>query len=408
MDKREFLKTLLAGGAGLFLSRVPVLGQQMKPYNPPPQLQKLPDPLPPVQVNPFSSEIVLNSRYSVHGGYSGALPLQVVANILWAAGKAPMTGSSRKIYAALPDNVYVYDENQHALVLHKKGNHLSESNLALEVGVSGELDEDAGACLHYAQLAALSFWTSSTNQPVCCVKDSSRSNANSTWSPGSTIHMGCCFGRASSVNGLTSQLVAVSSDGSLPDPDTDGPVLLEDAFAGIQYGTQFQSTELGLGELSQIAWGSYGNTPHTAIGRGALTVASAVAYYYMTGRIYIVRSDGVERYHIRLPSGSTSSRDHRIERVTSGDRRPSLRGATSKLPQSAPNYFVYCATGSSNWQRVEAGFCGASALLQASSLDLQGHTCADFSSQERTAIINALSIPSNDTPLLVFSAGHGR
>jgi hypothetical protein len=133
-----------------------------------------------------------------------------------------------------------------------------------------------------------------------------------------------------------------------------------------------------------------------------------VAYYYLTGRIYIVRSDGVERYHIRDLSGSTSSRDHRIERVTNGDRRPNLRAATNKLPQTAPNYFVFCAAGSNNFQLVEAGFCGASALLQATSLNLQGHCAAGFTSQERTAIINALSIPTNHYPLVVFSTGYGR
>jgi hypothetical protein len=220
--------------------------------------------------------------------------------------------------------------------------------------------------------------------------------------------MVCCFGRANSVNGITGQLVAISSDGSLPDPSTDGDVLLEDALEALDYGTQFAPTELGLSDLSQIAWGSYGCTPHFAIGRAALTVASAIALYYMTGRIYMVRSVGVERYHIRKPSGSTSSRDHRIERVTNGDRRPDLRAATPKLPQTAPNYFVYCAAGTSNWQLVEAGFCGAGALLQASSIDLKGHVCADFTSQERTAIINALSIPADHLPLLIFSTGYGR
>jgi hypothetical protein len=218
--------------------------------------------------------------------------------------------------------------------------------------------------------------------------------------------MVCCFGRANSVNGITSQLVAVSSDGSLPDPSTDGSIPLEMALDELIHGGQFGAAELGLNDLSQIAWASYGCTPHYAIGRAALTVASAVANYYLAGRIYLVRSDGVERYHVRDTSGSSSTRDHRIERVTNGDRRPNLRAASPKLSQTAPNYFVFCGSGTSDWQRVEAGFSGASALLQASSINLKGHCSAGFTSSERAAIINALSIPSNHIPLLVFAAGY--
>ncbi|MHC4945060.1 MAG: nitroreductase family protein [Planctomycetota bacterium] len=407
MDKRDFLKLMVAGGAGLLVNPTHVFGQQLKPSQAP-QIEKYAKLLPPVRVNPFSSELVLNSRYSIHGGYKGILPEQVVANILWAAGKAPVMGSSRTIYAALRDYVYEYDVERHALIPHKKGNQLSESSLALEVGVASELSEDAGASLHYACLAGLSFWTSKTDKPSCCPKDSGRSNANNKWNPASTIHMVNCYGRMGVVDGMDDTLVAHSSDGSLPDPSTDGLVPLESALADLLYGDQFTATELGLDELSQIAWAAYGCTPHTAIGRAALTVASAVANYYLTGRIYIVRSVGVERYHIRLPSGSSSTRDHRIERVTNGDRRSALRSAVSRLPQTAPNYFVFCASTTTNWQLIEGGYCGASALLQATSIDLHGHLTGGFSSAERSAIISALSIPANHYPMVVFSTGYSR
>ncbi len=100
---------------------------------------------------------------------------------------------------------------------------------------------------------------------------------------------------------------------------------------------------------------------------------SAAANYYLTGRIYIVRSVGVERYHIRLPSGVQSTRDHRIERVTTGDRRAQLRTALPRLPATAPNYFVFCAAQVGNWQLQEVGYCGGDALLQASSMNVQGY-----------------------------------
>lgn len=397
MERREFLKILIAGSTGSLLNRA--IGSQI------PQLFKTLRYLPDPQINTFSSEIVLNSRRSYHGGYSGTLSDQILANVLWAASKAPVIGTNRIIYAALPDNVYRYDPAAHDIILHHPGNHMSEANCAFEVGVAGDLAEDAGAALHYAHLASVAFWTTTSNQPSGCPKESATTNANSNWNPASTVQIVNCHGRMSTVSGITNQLVAISSDGSLPNPSTDGPLVLENGLSDLHYDSEFASNDVSLDQLSQLVWASYGNTPHTAVGRAALTAASAVANYYLTGRIYIVRAEGVERYHIRLPSGQATTRDHRIERVTDGDCRPQLRAAVSRIPQTAPAYLVYCATTANRWQLIEAGYCAASALLQARSLDLQGYFTADFTTAERTAIISALGIPSSDLPLEVFSAG---
>jgi hypothetical protein len=398
MNRREFIKVLFAGGAGALFNRA--FSKQL------PALLAKSRALPAPQINTFSSEIIMNSRKSYHSGYSGTLSDQILANVLWAASRAPMIGANRTIYVARPDNVYYYDPVLHDIILHLSGNHMSESNLAFEVGVASDLAEDAGTALHYAHLASTSFWTSTSSQPCCCPKESARNNANNTWNPSQSIQIANCHGLMGTVSGVTSQCVAISSNGSLPNPSTDGAVLLEDALADLQYGEQFLSNELGLEQLSQLAWASYGNTPHiTSNNRGGLTAASAVANYYLTGRIYMVRSEGVERYHIRLPSGQASTRDHRIERVTDGDRRPQLRSAVARIPQTAPNYFVYCAATADRWQLIEAGYCAAGALLQATSMDLQGYFTAEFTSAERTAIINALGIPSTDLPLVVFSGG---
>ena len=398
MDRRKFLKLLLAGGAASLLNRS--FGQNIPDVLPPLRY------LPPPQINTFSSEIVLNSRRSYHSGYSGTLSDQILANVLWAASRAPKIGTNRVIYAARSDNVYLYDENAHDIIVHLSGNHMSESNCAFEVGVGSDLAEDAGMALHYAHLASIAFWSTTSNQPRGCPKESARTTAQNNWNPAFTIQLVNCHGRMSTVSGITNQLVAVSSNGSLPNPSTDGTIILENGLANLSYGEQFSGTDLSLAEISQLAWASYGNTPHNSSnGRAALTAASAVANYYLTGRIYIIRPEGVERYHIRLPGGSTSSRDHRIERVTDGDRRPQLRTAVSRIPQSAPLYLVFCATTASRYQLIESGYCAASALLQATSMNLQGYATADFDSSERTAIINALGIPSTDLPLLVFSAG---
>jgi hypothetical protein len=399
MNRRNFLRLLFAGGTGVLFDKS--LGQSF------PSLLHRTEVLPDPQTNPFSSETVLNSRRSYHFSYSGTLSDQILANVLWATSRAPMMGTTRLIYVAKPDNVYLYDPTSHQLIFHMSGNRMSESNLAFEVGVASDLSEDAGAALHYGLLASTSFWEDTSNQPICCPKESGRTNANNNWNPDSSINMVNCFGLMGTVSGITYQCVAISSDSSLPDPVTDGPVLLEDALVDLRYGDRFLTSELSLDEISQLAWASYGNTPHTVFnGSGGITVASAVANYYLTGRIYIVRSVGVERYHIRLPSGQPTTRDHRIERVTNGDRRSQLRAAVPCIPETAPNYIVYCTASAGRYQLLEAGFSAAGALLQAKSLNLQGYFTAGFNSAERTAIINALDIPSYDLPLVIFSAGH--
>jgi len=399
MKRRKFLKILIIGGSGVILNKVLACKSSSEPSGE--------RALPPPQVNTFSSEIVLNTRLSYHSGYSGTLSDQILANVLWATAKAPLIGASRIIYVALQDNVYQYDPDTHEISIHEPGNHLSESNLAFEVGIASDLAEDAGSALHYGHLAATSFWTSTSNQPTCCPKESAAQNANSTWNPASSIHCVNCYGHRGSVSGITDEIVAQSSDASLPNPSTDGIVLLENTLTHLNNGNQFLDTELSLNQISQIVWASYGCTPHLgSYNRAGLTVASAAANYYLTGRVYIVRPEGVERYHNRLPSGQLTTRDHRIERVSDGDHRPQLRAAIQRLPETAPIYYVFCLEQIDRWGLIEVGFCGTSALLQVSSIDLQGFLTGDFSTTEQTAIINALSIPPNDLPVLIFSAGH--
>jgi len=358
-----------------------------------------------MQVNSFSTEIVLNTRRSYHSGYAGSLPDQVLANVLSATARAPLIGASRTIYVALPSNVYRYDPLLRELVLHLPGNHRYSSTHAFEVGVVCGAPEDAGAGQLYGHLAATAFWSDTSNQPAGCTMEYATWHANDHWDAGELTIVNI-YGSMGTVSGMTSTLVAVSSDGSLPDPSTDGSVILETALADLDFGSQFVGTELSLSQLAQIAWASYGATDHMNIkGHAGLTVGSAMASYYLTGRIYVVRSVGVERYHVRLPSGAKTTRDHRIERVTDGDRRPQLRAAAARIPATAPNYFVYCADDTNRIRSLEAGFGGAAALLQATSLNLRGHMTAGFSSAERSAIIDALGIPASDLPLLVFSTG---
>jgi hypothetical protein len=355
-----------------------------------------------------SVEKCLNSRVSTHGGYSGTLNQQILSNALWAASRPPLMGTSRFIYTATPDGVYSYDPVSHKLILHTSGNKLSESQLAFEIAVSTDpagLAEDAGAALHWAHLAIIPFLGNTSEKPVCCPKDSGYENANEFWNLSTDVHLVNCYGKMSSASGFKTGLVAVSSDSSLPPPSVDGGKILEDAMREPVFGDEFSNEELTLEEISQLAWAAYGCTPHSIGSKAGLTVASWNAKYYLKNRIYIVKSGSVNRYHMRQPSEEDGTRDHRLEQLISEDRRSHLRSAVPRISQSAPVYFVFCADSTSRERLLEAGYSGSSALLQATSMNIQGHYCGGLNADERTAIQQALGINDTDKPLLLFAAG---
>lgn len=370
--------------------------------------------LPEIIDNGNSVEICLNSRYSFHGGYSTSTTNQIIANTLQATAAAPLLATGRTIYAALSDNLYLYNyvNGEHHLEIHTAGDKRTESTTAFEIGVAtdpADAVEDAGAALHWAQLASIAFWSSGSNQPGCCPKDSAMYDANDKWNPASTIHLVNCYGRMSSVNGLTDELVAVSSDSSLSAPSTDSDMSFEHAIANIKYGTKFDPTDLSAEQISQILWASYGCTPHSIMGNAAgITVASWMYKYFITNKIYVISSNGVDNYMMRTSPTSANSKEHKLTNITNDDVRSALRGSISSLPSEAPVYFIFCGSQFSREQRLEAGYCGSSALLQTTSLGLQGHYRAQFSDNEKVAIQNACSIPSDDIPLLIFSAGKSK
>ena len=399
MKRRSFTKYLASAGAATI-----VKSSLASPLSNLQSYVELPAP----HRGSHSVELCLNSRVSTHGGYNGTLDNQILANTLWAASKAPLLCNSRNIYVALPDGIYFYNPEKHRLYLHIEGNHLSEKNLAFEIGITNnppDAAEDAGAALHWAQLASVAFWGSTADQPVCCPKDSGYIYANDHWELDSDVPIVNCYGRMSTVPGIKFQLVAKSSDNSLPDPLTDGNVILEDAIREPIFSFDFTDDDLTIQQLSQIAWAAYGCTPHYISTKAGLTVASWNAQYYLTGHIYIITSDSVFKFHMRNSSGETSSHDHRIELVKSGDCRSLLREASGRISQTAPVYFIFCASSTDRPRLLEAGYCGSSALLQTTSLGLGGHYCANFNDSERNAIKNVIGVQSNIQPLLIFAAG---
>lgn len=367
--------------------------------------------LPPPVVHGNSFEIVSNSRYSVRSGFTSSLPVEVLSNVLWATSRAPSLGSSfRELYVATPENVYLYDPAGHTMSVHLAGNHRYSSSSAFEVGIAVERDEEAGLAIQAGLLAGVAFWSPGGGNAASCPMAFAANHANSNWDPLHTIRMVNVYGQRT-VTGLTDSCVARSSDTTLPLPATDRDDTFELLVTDLHQDSLFNPLALSAQDVSQLLWAGYGVTPHNASGgRRGTTIPSAVANYYLTRRIYLATDTAVMRYHNRRPPGtSLTTSDHRLELVTSGDRRDLLRNACPQLPTTAPAYIVLSVTDTSNaWHTIEAGFAAYQYLMQANALLLAGHLTAPLSPAERSAIQTALGLPAADHPVIVFSAGYLR
>jgi hypothetical protein len=367
------------------------------------QIESLPVPI----INNKSFEILSNNRYSVHSGFTSSLSNQILSNALWATNKAPRIGTYREIYVATPTNVYRYDTTNHTLVLHLAGNHRYSSGSAFEIGMASDRHEETGFMTQAGLLAGHAFRDAgATSNVVSCPMKYAADYASSNWNPTHPIKCVNVYGRYNNT-ALDTTCLAVSSNSSLPLPRTNGADTFETVLSRFTQDSVFSSAGLSLQAISQLAWAGYGVAPHMAFGRRGLTVPSAIAAYYLTKKIYIVRDVGVDRYNNRTPPGtSLSTADHRLEQITSEDRRPQLRSTSTKIPSRAPVYFIICVGDTASYGPMqEAGYVGFQLLMQAEILGLNGYLTAPLNRTERTAIISALSIPTSDIPAIVFSCG---
>jgi len=361
--------------------------------------------LPPPVVDPHSTEICMNSRLSYHGGWTSAGTEQMLADVVHAAACAPAAGDLPVVYAATAEGVYIYDASAHSLALHRAGDWRSDASAAFEVGIAAGSAIDAGAAMHLAQLETVALWTGTASQLASCPRATATTYANNNWNPTEPIDIVISFG-IRSVPGRTATLVAVSSDGSLPNPATDGTVYLDTVLPQLAYDATFTTEELSAAEISQVLWGAYGCSNHTAVGKAGLVCSSAVANYYLSRRVYAVGPAQVDRFHNRRPPGTdAATRDHRIELVRAGDTRPDLRAAVPGLP-GASRYLVLCVGSTGAWQELEVGFAAIGAVLQAATLGLGGSLHASLTSGEQAAIRAATGIPAGDIPLAVVALGH--
>lgn len=376
MSRRRFCKVTAAGLGGLAFGR---LGIDVA------KAQERAALLPPI-VTGRSAELCMNSRVVRHGTLSGTATQQQISNVLWAAGRAPFVGDYRTILFKDRSGTYIYHPEDHSLEYSSSGTVTN----AFRINYDRELDFDAGVSYVLALWASVSLWTGTSSQLASCpqIED---------------LNFGI-----GAVAGINSQLVAVSSDGSLPNPTTDGPNHLEDVLGTLRLRTEFR-TDLDLSpqRLSQILWAGYGCTPHTtANNRAGLTIPSWVAEYFLTNRIYVV--DGrVSRYCNRVGS-ALNTRDHRLQLVQDADVRDAVRQALPDLP-AAPCYILLCLTqsGLSTWyHRLETGMAAGGLLLQSEALGLGCAFKAALSSTEQTSLKQIAQLPSGDYPHAVVAVGH--
>jgi hypothetical protein len=343
-----------------------------------------PGPLPPPITTGNSAEICLNSRISYHSGLSGTATDQQIANVLWAAGRAPVVGSYRTMYLKTGKATYIYHPEDHSLEYYSSQTVTN----AFRIDYDRELDFDAGVSYMLALLASVSLWTGTQSQLGSCPQQADLN-----------------FG-IRSVPGLTDQLVAVSSDSSLPDPETDGANKLERVIGNLALSRIFLRNDLTLQELSQLLWAGYGCSAHwTTNNRAGLTVPSWVAEYFLTRRIYVV-ADKVWRYCNRQGT-NLGTRDHRLELVQAADVRSQVRAALPGIAP-APCYVLLCLTqsGLGVWyQRLETGFAAGGMLVQAWASGLGCDFRAPVSSSEQYALQQITKIPAADYPHAVVALG---
>jgi len=371
--------------------------------------------LPPPLVTVNSVETCLNSRYSQHTLSRAAASAQQIANILWAAGRMPVTGTYRRIYVATPSGTYLYDPNDHSLSRHSN-EVVSEGGFAILYETQG--DFDAGVLFMPAMLAAVSLGRSTEAAVASCPKG--------LGFPQTRLF----FGVQPVTNPTTSLAahcsIAPDQPGWLPDPSMAGDDSLETVLANLRYTNRLARTNLTLQETSQILWAGYGCTAHmTTNARAGLTVPSAFANYYLSGSIYLVNEDGIRRYQNRTPGLSPGTRDHRLEALAPpvqgrqprseegggapqpAEARTALRKAVRRLPE-APCYIVLCLDSSAagqHYAQLETGFVAANDLMQATALGLGCYFTPGLTSSEQQAVRAATGIPATHVPQVIVSVG---
>jgi SagB-type dehydrogenase family enzyme len=188
----------------------------------------------------------------------------------------------------------------------------------------------------------------------------------------------------------------------LPEPQSRGPLSLEEALARRRSHRSFTGEPLSMEMLSQLLWAASGITH----GDGYRTAPSAGALYPL--EIYLASASGFYRYE---------PRGHRLGTVRERDLRREIRRAAldQEALLEAPAVFVIAAvyertaakygSRAERYVHLEAGHVAQNLLLQAVSLDLGAVPIGAFDDER---LHRALELPRDHRPVYLVPVGHPR
>jgi len=189
---------------------------------------------------------------------------------------------------------------------------------------------------------------------------------------------------------------------TLPKPNQDGSMSLEQAIAIRRFRRDFLPQPLALGQISQLTWAAQGQDAHS----NYRTAPSAGATYPL--ELFVVTSDGLFQY---LPA------KHSLEKLADQDLRPALASAAwgQEFIEAAPLTLVFAAQFPRTTKRygqrgiryvyMEAGHAAQNAHLQAEALGLGSVAVGAF---DDTSVSKVLSLPDCLEPIYLVVVGYCR
>jgi len=195
----------------------------------------------------------------------------------------------------------------------------------------------------------------------------------------------------------------------LPDPIHDGKISVETAITRRRTVRSFTSNPLKKESLSQLLYAAQGITDP----RGYKRAAPSGGALYPLDLYAVVGEKGVENldagiYHY-VPSG------HRIETVSSGDKREALARASLRQMwmAAAPAILVITAEYARicikygdrgvRYAVIEAGHAGQNIFLQAEAMGLKAGIVGAFQDEQ---VLRVMSIPQKHEPLSIMPVGY--
>ncbi len=190
---------------------------------------------------------------------------------------------------------------------------------------------------------------------------------------------------------------------TLPDPQTEGRMSLEQAIAQRRSLRDFRNEALTPQQISQLLWAAQGITGE-GHGRRFRAAPSAGALYPI--EVYAVKADGVFLY---------KPDEHALEPWMSQDLRSQLSAVALNQPwvAAAPVNLVFTAVHERvtrkygqrgvRYSLIEVGHIAENVHLQAVAMGLGSVPVGAFSDQEVRALLN---LPPNQEPLYIISIGY--